>query len=270
MLYESASEFEEHMNRGDIVDYSPYLQNPNKYNEHLQSMAAKGICTNELVALNDEDLLLEMIMNGHAQEYYDKWAQTGSQIVQFAMALMDFCPEILINSPHVEVRFEVAKQHPEYTSLVMDKVVDESSEWYAIEELFLTQKHPDPQLLKRFFRYKKPGGNNLDILKSKYKVSLMTPNAAEEAMTDYQLFQSGNILWERNISGYGIWAIKYAQKQLKNNHQLTQEDFDYLKEQNERNWYEIDDYLKEQSERFTLEGCLSKRNFRRGWVEEGD
>ena len=98
----------------------------------------------------------------------------------------------------------------------------------------------------------------------------MTPNVAEETMTDYQLFQSGNILWKRHISGYGIWSIKYAQKQLKNNHQLTQEDFDYLKEQKERNWYEIDDYLKKQSERFTLESCLSKRNFRRGWVEEGD
>ena len=57
---------------------------------------------------------------------------------------------------------------------------------------------------------------------------------------------------------------------MKNNHQLTQEDFDFLKEQKERNWYDIDDYLKEQSERFTLEGCLSKRNFRRGWIGEGD
>ena len=96
------------------------------------------------------------------------------------------------------------------------------------------------------------------------------PNAAEETMTDYQLFQAGNVFWKRNISGYGIWSIKYAQKQLNDNQQLTQEDFDYLKKQKERNWFEIDDYLKDQGERFTLEGCLSKRNFRSGWVEEGD
>ena len=183
MVYELASEFEKHMNRGDIVDYSPYLQNPSKYKDHLHSMAANGVCVDELVALHDEDLTLEIIMNGYGQEYYEEWAKTRNEFIQFAMALMDFCPEILINSPYVEVRFEVAKQHPEYTGLVMDKVVDKSSEWYAIEELFLTQKHPDPQLLKRFFRYKKPGGNNLDILKSKYKVSLMPLNAIEEAMT---------------------------------------------------------------------------------------
>jgi hypothetical protein len=270
MVYESASEFEKHMNRGDIVDYSLYLQNPSKYEDHLHSMATNGVCVDELVALHDEDLTLEIIMNGYGQKYYEEWAKTGNQIIQFAMALMDCCPEILINSPYGEVRLEVAKEHPEYTSLVMDKVVNEKSEWYELQQLFMTQKYPDPQLLKRFFRYKKPGGNNLDILKSKYKVSLMTPNAAEETMTDYQLFQSGNVLWKRNISGYGIWSIKYAQKQLKKNHQLTQEDFDYLKGQKKRNWFEIDDYLKEQSERFTLEGCLSKRNFRRGWVEEGD
>ena len=269
MVYESASEFEKHMDRGDIVDYSPYLQNPSKYKDHLHSMAAKGVCIDELVALHDEDLTLEIIMNGHGQKYHEDWAKAGNESVQFAMAVMDFCPEIMINSPDFDVRLEVAKQHSEYTSLVMDKVVDESSEWYAIQQLFMTQKYPDPQLLKRFFRYDKPCGVNLDILKSKRKVSLMPPNAAEETMTDYQLFQAGNILWKRNISGYGIWSIKYAQKQLKNNHQLTQEDFDFLKEQKERNWYDIDDYLKEQSERFTLEGCLSK-NFRRGWVEEGD
>ena len=239
MLYESASEFEEHMNRGDIVDYSPYLQNPNKYNEHLQSMAAKGICTNELVALNDEDLLLEMIMNGHAQEYYDKWAQTGSQIVQFAIAVMDCCPDISINFPDYSIRFEVVKNHPEYMQLMMDKVTNEKREWYPIKELFMLQKHPDPQLLKRFFRYERPGGNNLDILKSKYKVSFMTPNATEEAMTDYQLFQSGNVLWKRNVSGHGIESIKYAQKKLNGKHQLTQEDFDYLKEQVNKYWVNI-------------------------------
>ena len=270
MIYESASEFKKHMDRGDIVDYSPYLQNPSKYKDHLHSMAAKGICIDELVALHDEDLTLEIIMNGHGQEYHEDWAKTGNEVIQFAMAVMDFCPDIMINSPDFDVRLEVAKQHPEYTGLVMDKVVNEKSEWYNVQQLFMTQKSPDPQLLKRFFRYKKPGGNNLDILKSKYKVSLMTPNAVEETMTDYQLFQAGKALWKRNISGYGIWSIKYAQKQLKKNHQLTQEDFDFLKVQDKRNWYDIDDYLKEQGERFTLEGCLSKRNFRRGWVEEGD
>ena len=167
MIYESVSEFEKHTNRGDIVDYSPYLQNPSKYKDHLHSMAVNGVCVDELVALHDEDLTLEIIMNGYGQEYYEDWAKTGNEIIQFAMALMDCCPEILIHSPNVEVRLEVAKQHPEYTGLIMDKVVDEKSEWYAIQQLFMIQKCPDPQLLKRFFRYKKPGGNNLDILKSK-------------------------------------------------------------------------------------------------------
>ena len=76
MLYESASEFEKRVNRGDIVDYSLYLQNPSKYKDHLRSMAAKGICIDELVALHDEDLTLEIIMNGHGQEYHEDWAKT--------------------------------------------------------------------------------------------------------------------------------------------------------------------------------------------------
>lgn len=163
MVYESVSEFEKHMNRGDIVDYSPYLQNSSEYNKHLHSMAAKGICIDELVALHDEDLILEIIMNGYGQEYHEDWAKTGNESVQFALAVMNFCPEIMINSPDFDVRLEVAKQHPEYTGLIMDKVVDESSEWYAIQQLFMTQKYPDPQLLKRFFRYDKPCGVNLDI-----------------------------------------------------------------------------------------------------------
>ena len=63
MVYESASEFENHMDRGDIVDYSPYLQNPSKYKDHLHSMAVNGVCVDELVALHDEDLQREIIMN---------------------------------------------------------------------------------------------------------------------------------------------------------------------------------------------------------------
>jgi len=88
MEYDQEIEFETHMNRGDIVDYSPYLQNPSKYKDHLHSMAVNGVCVDELVALHDEDLTLEIIMNGYGQEYYEDWVKADNQIIQFAMALI--------------------------------------------------------------------------------------------------------------------------------------------------------------------------------------
>ena len=54
MLYESASEFKKHMDRGDIVDYSPYLQNPSKYEDHLHSMAAKAKLKVSVIGLKNQ------------------------------------------------------------------------------------------------------------------------------------------------------------------------------------------------------------------------
>lgn len=238
--------FKQRMLAGDIVDYRPYLEKPSQYADHLIEMASEGICVNELAKLDHDTIRCVLIANEHATEHYPEWARTGTRTVQYTLADTSYCPDLLIQSPHAEVRLRVAKKHPQYMTMLMNKVENEKEAWYSIYDVFMTQEHPEPSLLKRFFKYDRPNGANLDILKSKYKTALMEPSVIEKTMTDYQLFSAGKVLWKQNITGYGIWCIKHAKKVLDNRYELTEEDFNYLKRQD--NQWRVDEYLTKYDE----------------------
>lgn len=238
--------FKQRMLAGDIIDYRPYLEKPSKYADHLIEMASEGICANELAKLDRETIRCELLASGHATEHYPGWARTGSRTIQYKLANAGRCPDILIHSPHLEVRIRVTKRYPQYMTMLMDKVENEKDAWYSIYDVFMTQEHPEPKLLKRFFKYDRPNGANLNILKSKYKTALMEPSVIEKTMTEYQLFRVGKALWKRNITGYGIWCINMAKKELKNRHELTEEDFDYIKHLDNR--WRVDEYLTKYDE----------------------
>ena len=122
-----------------------------------------------------------------------------------------------------------AKHNPQYTGLLMDEVEGEKDAWYIINDVFMSQKHPEPKFLERFLKYDRPNGDDMNILKSKYEAALIVPSVMEKTMTDYQLFRAGNELWKQNLTGYGILCIEYAKKLLENRHELTEEDFNYIK-----------------------------------------
>lgn len=75
---------------------------------------------------------------------------------------------------------------------------------------------------------------------------LTQPNVIEKTMTDYQLFQAGNVLWKRNVAGCGIHCIQYAKKKLPEGMTLTEEDFDYLKGMD--NTWDVDNYMTKYDE----------------------
>ena len=62
----------------------------------------------------------------------------------------------------------------------------------------------------------------------------------------YATNKRGKALWKRNITGYGIWCINMAKKKLKNRHELTEEDFDYIKHLDNR--WRVDEYLTKYDE----------------------
>lgn len=240
--------FKKRIRAGHIENYRPYLEDPSEYADHLITMAEEGVCVDELAKIDHDGIRCTLILNNRAKEHYPEWAQSGNRTVQWSLALANTCPDILIHSSHQDVRIQVAKNNPEYTRLLMDRVknMDKSEVWYAVHDVLMSQTNPEPDLLKQFLRYDRPNSANLNVLKSKYKTALIEPSVIEKTMTDYQLFKAGKVLWKRNISGHGVWCIQYAKKKLGTRHELTEEDFDYIKRQD--NQWNVDEYLTKYDE----------------------
>lgn len=244
---DSLTAFTRRMKAGEITTYEPYLQNPETYRNHLFVMVREGVEIDALVALNDLYVIKELIKYGAAKNYYPTWAKEDDWDIQFALASHGYCPEILICSEQLGVRLQVAKKYPEHTEMMLDKVdMTDEQDWYAVFELLMSQVHPEPQLLKQFLKYKKPSWGRLRTLKSKYKVTLVQPDVMEKTMTDYQLFQTGKVLWKRNVSGAGIRSIQYAKKKLPEGLELTEEDFKHLKCID--NTWDVDNYMTKYDE----------------------
>lgn len=240
-------EFMRRMRAGEITNYEPYLQNPKTYINYLIVMAIENVQTEALATLHEPLVMKELIANGTAKDHYPTWAKEDTRDIQYTLAIHGYCSDILIHSKYRGVRLQVAKNYPEYTELMMDYAGDMArDEWYAIHELLMSQNHPELRLLKRFLKYKKPSGSNRRILKSKYKAVLTQPNVIEKTMTDYQLFQVGNVLWKRNVAGCGIHCIQYAKKKLPEGMTLTEEDFDHLKGMD--NTWDVDNYMTKYDE----------------------
>lgn len=140
----------------------------------------------------------------------------------------------------------VAKNNPQYTGLLMDEVEGEKDAWYIINDVFMSQEHPEPKFLERFFKYDRPNGDDMNILMGKYKVASMVPSVMEKTMTDYQLFRAGNELWKQNLTGYGILCIEKAKKLMENRHELTEEDFNHIKRLNQH--WKVREYLAKYDE----------------------
>lgn len=140
----------------------------------------------------------------------------------------------------------VAKNNPQYTGLLMDEVEGEEDAWYIINDVFMSQEHPEPKFLERFFKYDRPNGDDMNILMGKYKVASIVPSVMEKTMTDYQLFRAGNELWKQNLTGYGILCIEKAKKLMENRHELTEEDFNHIKRLNQH--WKVREYLAKYDE----------------------
>lgn len=67
-------------------------------------MAKHGLYINELIALNDPRLLIELIQHGHAQEHYDSWKTHKDGEVRRVLAYAGYFPTILFRTKTSEFK----------------------------------------------------------------------------------------------------------------------------------------------------------------------
>ena len=243
MKTDSFTNFEKRLINNEITCIKPYFEDHFPLQKiHRKIMAQHGLYIDKLIKINDKHINAELVRRGHAEKHYKEWAENGEDEVQKALLEKGLYINILSQSKNEDIRFEVAKQYPEY-SLAYLKSLNANNQRNLGFQLLMSQTQPDIKALKFLLTRKwHITGYNLQILKSKYKIMHKTPTIIEKTMSPFQLYQARNPLWKLNLSGYNIASVKHGQKKFDRiNLFLTETDFNAISHCTDTNT--VDQYI---------------------------
>ena len=222
--------FEKRLLANEITCIDPYLDKfPEVTAEHLVLIAQHGYYIEKLIEHDNEYILADLVRCGHAQEYYKDWAKNGYGEIQKALLEKELHIDILSQSEDADIRFAIAEKYPKRTLSYL-KSLDPEKQRNLGFQLLMAQKEPNVHALKFLLNLNwHKTGQNLQILKGKYKLMHRVPTTIEKTMKPYQLYKVNNPFWKANLSGYNIASIKQAQYKFDNeNLFLDEHDFNQL------------------------------------------
>lgn len=187
------------LDRGEITDFSPFLyDDPATY---AWALAERGLCIEQLITLDDEeldneDLIVILIENGHGTQYYEEWKNHPDSDVREALAEQGYFPEHFIQDENRYVREAVFRKHPEFAE---QGLVETKAEQDAAIEALSNMPNITLSQLENMLQYVS-GRYNGDPYDIKQKSLEATPTMLFATMTPCALHKLGNPLWARGLS----------------------------------------------------------------------
>lgn len=178
------------------------------------NMATRGENVEVLIALNEPEVISELIRQGHAQEHYDEWKTHEHGDVRYALAHQGYYPETFINDKNPSVREEVVRWHPEYCNQLLAR--NKKRHWEFICKLI--NENTNITYIKDFLDAKVPKAVNkqkLRAIRILYKCRTTIPTAIEKTMTPKQLFEVNSPFWAQNLELWHIEDIQALYPQVK-------------------------------------------------------
>lgn len=185
-------------------------------------MAKHGLYIDELIALNDPRLIIELIQYSHAQEQYDSWKTHKDGEVRQALAKAGYFPHHFIQDKNKHVREAVLIKHPEYCGVLLKRsneghwkyILQTINEDWALSDIktFLDAPIPNNSYSPR-----------ITPIRTYYQARVTVPTTIEKTMSPAQLFKSGNPLWAHNQNIYRIQQVQELYNQIKHNKQKKDE-----------------------------------------------
>lgn len=178
---------------------------------YLFHMAKEGWEVDKIVKLNKPELMVALIDNEHAQEYYEKWAKRGWDVVREQLASKGYFPHYFLSDREAYIRATVIKKYPQY----MKYVLKDESIFGQIRLILENDTNPDLETLEAHFmvnyRRLESHGRTSKLMKAyRLKIEAMKKevNLMESTMSPAQLYNAGNFLWAKNVSIEQIVQIK--------------------------------------------------------------
>ena len=171
------------------------------------NMATRGENVEALIALNEPEVISELISRGHAQNHYDEWKTHEHGDVRYALAHQGYYPETLIDDKNPNVREAVVRWHPEYRRQLLAR--NKKRHWEFICKLI--NEETELAYIKDFLDAKVPKTVNkqkLRAIRTLYALKTTEPTTVEKTMTPTQLFQTNSPFWAQNLE---LWHIEDIQ-----------------------------------------------------------
>lgn len=199
------------MTNNEIKDYRPYIYGYNKQ-DHIHKMIQKSINLKEISELEEPEIIIDLIESGNATNLYEDLAKYGTATTRSILADYGLCPEILINDNDTDIICQTLMLHPEMLSIANN--ISKLETLKAIELYLEKSPNPDLETLNKILDYPQ-NKNYYKHLHQKHQAITIVPTAIEKTMTPYQLYQSKNILWAKNVPAKTIEFMTKAEQQLK-------------------------------------------------------
>lgn len=162
-------------------------------------MASKGETIEALVALNEPEVIAELIKNGYATEHYDEWKTHEHGTVRYALACIGLYPETFINDKNPSVREATVRHHPEYCGQLLAR--NKKRHWEFICDLINTRT--DLKWVKEFLDAKVPKAvdkGKLHAIRIYYATKTTEPTMMEKTMSPAQLFKAHSPFWATGLT----------------------------------------------------------------------
>ena len=165
----------------------------------------------------DEDTISSMrkicIETNVYKKAYPDWAKEfvtfeTEEELQFLLLDNNHCLDILICSENKEVRREVVEKDIKYA--FEDHVMEYDQD--IIIDILMREIEPHAELLDTFLECHDGswGAPDLQALELKQKAGTIVPTIIEKTMTPMQLFEAGNPLWTKTLTGYQVRNVIQA------------------------------------------------------------
>lgn len=176
-------------------------------------LARMGRDIDALAQTLEPDVLVTLIENGYAEDYYEDWANHISSSVRAALARKGYYPNQFLHDPSSVVRLAVIDAHPSMvTELLSEGRYDN---WSYIFERVLEKL--EPEIIKQFVNARVPVGEpkrTYDVVCEYAKALDVELTPFEATMSPAQLFKLGNPRWMIGVKIGMIRRIKDTYKRV--------------------------------------------------------
>lgn len=211
------SEFIEGVKNNTITNYDEYLHGKDTW-EHREYMAAKGICVDELVKLNEPGIIQRLIMSGHGTEYYEKWKKHPDWEIRKEIAESGYYPEEFLKDNNDRVRMAVFDSNPTYENLEI-LIQDVRLHEQIMPRLYYWADITKP-MIELIFKYVDIIDSEKESVEAKLQALKQPVTAMTSTMTTEQLYLANNPLWARNLTIGHIHTIQCAYNSVKRHDRL--------------------------------------------------
>lgn len=198
--------FKDLLDRGEITDYTPYLDH-NKYKQSFrEELINRGICIEEALVHKEERPIIAAIRNGYVTDRYEEWSSLNKPIRE-ALAEAGYFPEKFIQDAKSDVRVAVFHKHPKY----IDQLLRYKDDYEKVGEIISHQKEPNVDVLRVLLSAPTPQyarALSKTSIRQKYEAMTTEMQPLFATMSLKQLYLADNPLWGKDLTIHLISTIR--------------------------------------------------------------